>query len=75
MLLCRFQYNEYILLVAVTSATFVAYMIRAVHVINAFCHFLNIRCLVIPHHPKPVLPVTTEAESLLASNGSNYNTI
>ncbi|KAG2206536.1 hypothetical protein INT47_008553 [Mucor saturninus] len=71
----RFEYNEYLLLIGITCVTFVNYMIRAVRVINAFCEFLNIRCLVIPHHPKPVLPVATESESLLTTNGSNYSTI
>lgn len=70
----RFEYNEYALLVIFTGLSFIDYMIRAVQVINAFCTFLKIRCLVIP--TRPVLPVTTtEADSLLVAQGSNYNTI
>ncbi|GAA5800021.1 hypothetical protein HPULCUR_005442 [Helicostylum pulchrum] len=70
----KFEYNEYALLVIFTGLSFIDYMIRAVQVINAFCTFLKIRCLVIP--TRPVLPVTTtEADSLLVAQGSNYNTI
>lgn len=71
----RIEYNEYLLLLVLTCVTFINYMIRAVRVINAFCNFLKIRCLVIPHHPKPVLPVATEGESLLTTSDSNYKTI
>jgi ethanolaminephosphotransferase len=55
-------------------------MVRAIRVINAFCEFLDIRCLVI-RKKTPVLPTTTseqEAESLLVApeGGANsgYNT-
>jgi hypothetical protein len=54
-------------------------MIRAIRVINAFCQFLGIRCLVIPNPDEPVLPTTTitneEAESLLFSSPTTYNSV
>lgn len=40
--------NEYVLLLVLCSTKFYTYIVRAVRVINAFCDFLGIRCLVIP---------------------------
>lgn len=77
----RLGLNEYYFLVALAVGTLINFIIRAVRVINAFCNFLNIRCLVIPHpnqqKNKSVLPVTNEeAESLLvAQSGSAYQSI
>lgn len=40
--------DEYILLLVLCCTKFYTYIVRAVRVINAFCDFLGIRCLVIP---------------------------
>lgn len=74
----RYALDQYLLLVFFTIATLFNFIVRAVRVINAFCKFLKIRCLVIPKAQQPVLPVThDEAESLLISqnNNSTYNSI
>jgi ethanolaminephosphotransferase len=77
--------SEYCVLVVLCLYTFVNYIVRAVRVINAFCDFLGIRCLVIPT-TKPtdrtLVPKSTaeqETDSLLVaqeegSNQSHYNT-
>lgn len=71
--------NEFYVLLGLTIGTLINFIVRAIRVINAFCIFLNIRCLVIPYPNKNVLPITVtneEAESLLvAQSGSTYQTI
>ncbi|KAI9472330.1 MAG: hypothetical protein EXX96DRAFT_583661 [Benjaminiella poitrasii] len=75
----RFGYNyEYELLMVLCLVTAVSYIVRAVKIINAFCSFLNIRCLVIPSQ-QTSLPKTRaeeETESLLITQeeGTSYNT-
>ncbi|GAN10295.1 ethanolaminephosphotransferase 1 [Mucor ambiguus] len=80
--------DEYILLLVLCCTNFYTYIVRAVRVINAFCDFLGIRCLVIPSSKqtdRAIVPKTSaeeEAESLLVAQeeGSNqqqqqqYNT-
>ncbi|KAK4514582.1 uncharacterized protein ATC70_002180 [Mucor velutinosus] len=78
--------DEYILLLVLCCTKFYTFIVRAVRVINAFCDFLGIRCLVIPTSKQtdrvivPKTPAEEEAESLLVAQeeGSNqqqqYNT-
>ncbi|KAI8987026.1 CDP-alcohol phosphatidyltransferase-domain-containing protein [Pilobolus umbonatus] len=76
-----FDFPEYEILVVLTLYTFTRYMIRAVHVINAFTKFLNIQCFTIPHTSSNQVPSRTveqEIENLIIAEegGSNraYNT-
>jgi ethanolaminephosphotransferase len=75
-----FHLEEYMILYFFCALAILRFMVRAIRVINAFCEFLDIRCLVI-RKKTPVLPTTTseqEAESLLVApeGGANsgYNT-
>ncbi|KAI8878182.1 Choline/ethanolaminephosphotransferase [Backusella circina FSU 941] len=77
-----FHLEEYVILYFFCGLAILRFMVRAVKVINAFCDFLDIRCLVI-RKKTPILPTITttseeEAESLLVApeGGANsgYNT-
>jgi hypothetical protein len=53
--------DEYVLLLVLCGTKFYTYIVRAVRVINAFCDFLGIRCLVIPttkQNDKAIVPNT-----------------